>query len=111
VTVAAVLEEKLADPDEVIDCQRGSIVLAGHVIHDHKSFADLTVRDVVAKSSDVGAIKLGLRLGDERLYKYIRSFGFGEKTEVELPGRSGDYSSLPTAGQEFRLAKSPWGRK
>ncbi len=86
VTVAAVLEEKLADPDEVIDCQQGSIVLAGHVIHDHKHFGYLTVRDVVVNSSDVGAIKLGLRLGEQRLYKYIRGFGFGEKTDVELPG-------------------------
>jgi cell division protein FtsI (penicillin-binding protein 3) len=86
VTVAAVLEEKLADPDEVVDCQQGSMVLAGHVIHDHKPFADLTLRDVVANSSDVGTIKLGLRLGEEGLYKYVRSFGFGEKTEVELPG-------------------------
>jgi cell division protein FtsI (penicillin-binding protein 3) len=86
VTVSAVLEEKLANPEEVVDCQQGSIVLAGHVIHDHKPFGSLTLRDVVVNSSDVGAIKLGLRLGEKRLYKYIRSFGFGEKTEVELPG-------------------------
>jgi cell division protein FtsI (penicillin-binding protein 3) len=86
VTISAVLEEKLADPDEVVDCQQGSIVLAGHVIHDHKPFANLTLRDVVANSSNVGTIKLGLRLGEQRLYKYICSFGFGEKTEVELPG-------------------------
>jgi len=86
VTVAAVLEDKLAHPDEVVDCQMGRIVLAGHVIHDHKPFGSLSVRDVVVNSSDVGAIKLGLRLGEQRLYKYIRSFGFGEKTDVELPG-------------------------
>jgi cell division protein FtsI (penicillin-binding protein 3) len=86
VAVSAVLEEKLANPEEVVDCQQGSIVLAGHVIHDHKPFGSLTVRDVVVNSSDVGAIKLGLRLGEQRLYKYIRSYGFGEKTEVELPG-------------------------
>jgi cell division protein FtsI (penicillin-binding protein 3) len=86
VTVSAALEEKLAGPDEIINCQQGSIVLAGHTIHDHKSFADLTLTDVVVKSSDVGAIKLGLRLGEQRLYKYIRSFGFGDKSGVELPG-------------------------
>jgi cell division protein FtsI (penicillin-binding protein 3) len=86
VTAAAVLEERLAKPDEVIDCQHGSIVLAGHVIHDHESFGYLSVRDVVVNSSDVGTIKLGLRLGEQRLYKYIRRFGFGEKTDVDLPG-------------------------
>jgi cell division protein FtsI (penicillin-binding protein 3) len=111
VTVAAVLEEKLADPDEVIDCQRGSIVLAGHVIHDHKSFADLTVRDVVAKSSDVGAIKLGLRLGDERLYKYIRSFGFGEKTEVELPGEERGLLKSPNRWSGISIGEISMGQE
>jgi cell division protein FtsI (penicillin-binding protein 3) len=111
VTVAAVLEEKLADPDEVIDCQRGSIVLAGHVIHDHKSFADLTVRDVVAKSSDVGAIKLGLRLGDERLYKYIRSFGFGEKTEVELPGEERGLLKPPSRWSGISIGEISMGQE
>ena len=86
VTAAAVLEERLAKPDEVIDCQHGSIVLAGHVIHDHEPFGYLSVRDVVVNSSDVGTIKLGLRLGEQRLYRYIRTFGFGERTDVELPG-------------------------
>jgi cell division protein FtsI (penicillin-binding protein 3) len=86
VTVSAALEEKLANPREVVNCQEGSIVLAGHTIHDHKPFGDLTVTDVLVNSSDVGAIKLGLRLGEERLYKYVRDFGFGAKTDVELPG-------------------------
>jgi cell division protein FtsI (penicillin-binding protein 3) len=86
VTLAAALEEHLTNPQEVINCQEGSITLAGHVIHDHKPFGDLTVTDVLVDSSDVGAIKLGLRLGEERLYRYMHSFGFGSKTQIELPG-------------------------
>jgi len=86
ITLSAALEEGLTRPQEVIDCQMGRIVLAGHTIHDHKRFGALTVADVLAKSSDVGAIKLGLRLGAERFYRYIQSFGFGSKTEIELPG-------------------------
>ncbi|MBZ5514056.1 MAG: transpeptidase family protein [Acidobacteriia bacterium] len=86
VTVSAALEEHLASPGEVINCQNGSIVLAGHTIHDHEPYGGLTVRQVVAKSSDVGAIKLGLRLGEERLYRYIRGFGFGSPGGIELPG-------------------------
>jgi cell division protein FtsI (penicillin-binding protein 3) len=111
VTVAAVLEEKLANPDEVIDCQRGSIVLAGHVIHDHKSFADLTVRDVVVQSSDVGAIKLGLRLGEERLYKYIRNFGFGEKAEVELPGEERGLLKSPSRWSGLSIGEISMGQE
>jgi len=86
VSLSAALEEGLTTPEEVINCQEGSIVLAGHVIHDHKPFGDLTVTQVIANSSNVGAIKLGLRLGEDRLYRYIRNFGFGAKTEIELPG-------------------------
>ena len=111
VTVAAVLEEKLAGADEVIDCQQGSIVLAGHVIHDHKPFGNLTVRDVVVNSSDVGAIKLGLRLGEQRLYKYIRSFGFGEKTEVELPGEERGLLKLPGRWSGISIGEISMGQE
>lgn len=88
VTVAAALEEKLTNPDEVIDCQMGSIEVAGRTIHDHKPYGDLTVQQIIANSSDVGAIKLGLRLGDERFDHYIHAFGFGKQTGIELPGET-----------------------
>ena len=84
--MSAALEEHLTRPDEVIDCQMGKIVLARHTFHFHQPFGSLTVADVVAKSSEVGAIKLGLRLGEERLFRYIRNFGFGERTAIQLPG-------------------------
>jgi cell division protein FtsI (penicillin-binding protein 3) len=86
VTVSAALQEGLARPRDVIDCQMGSIVLAGHTIHDHKPYGDLTVEQVLVNSSDVGAIKLGLRLGSDRLYRYIQDFGFGSDTDIRLPG-------------------------
>ncbi|HMD96740.1 MAG TPA: penicillin-binding transpeptidase domain-containing protein [Terriglobia bacterium] len=86
VTVSAALEEKLTTPQEVIDCQMGSIRLANHVIHDHLRFGNLSVDDILVHSSDVGAIKLGLRLGKDRLYRYMTRFGFGEKTGIEAPG-------------------------
>jgi cell division protein FtsI (penicillin-binding protein 3) len=88
VTLSAALEEKLARPDDVIDCQMGSIVVNGLRIHDHKAYADLTVAQVLANSSDVGAIKLALRLGEERFDRYIRAFGFGSQTGIELPGET-----------------------
>jgi cell division protein FtsI (penicillin-binding protein 3) len=88
VTLAAALEEKLATPDEIIDCQHGAINVFGRTVHDHKPFGMLTVSQVMQQSSDVGAIKLGLRLGDDRFDKYIRSFGFGTQTGIELPGET-----------------------
>jgi cell division protein FtsI (penicillin-binding protein 3) len=88
VTLAAALEEKLARPDELINCQMGSITLSGVRIRDHKAFGMLTVPQILIYSSDVGAIKLGLRLGEERFDRYIRAFGFGSQTGVELPGET-----------------------
>ena len=73
-TVGAALEEGLTTPDERIDCLLGSIVVAGHRIHDHKAFSVLTVSEIMQKSSDVGAITLGLRLKEERMARYIKLY-------------------------------------
>jgi cell division protein FtsI (penicillin-binding protein 3) len=88
VTVSAALNEGLTRPDEVFDCQMGSIVVGGMRIHDHKPFGLLPVSDIIAKSSDVGAIKIALRLGEERFYKYIQAYGLGQRTGIELPGET-----------------------
>jgi cell division protein FtsI (penicillin-binding protein 3) len=88
VTISGALEEKVTRPDEMFDCQMGSIVYNGMRIRDSKPHGLLTVSDVLAESSDVGSIKIGLRLGDDRFYKYIRAFGFGQQTGIELPGET-----------------------
>src|SRR6202521_669922 len=88
VTISAALEEKLTNPDEVFDCQMGSIVYNGMRIRDSKPHGLLPVWGVLAESSDVGSIKIALRLGEERYYKYIRAFGFGQPTGIELPGET-----------------------
>jgi len=88
VTISAGLEEKVTRPDEMFDCQMGSIVINGMRIRDSRPHGMLSVADIIAESSDVGAIKVALRLGDERLYKYIRAFGFGQQTGIELPSET-----------------------
>jgi cell division protein FtsI (penicillin-binding protein 3) len=88
VTIAGALEEKVTRPDELFDCQMGSILFNGMRIHDSRPHGLLTVSDVLAESSDVGSIKIGMRLGDDRFYKYIRAFGFGQQTGIELPGET-----------------------
>ena len=88
VTLSAGLEEKITRPDEMFDCQMGSIVINGMRIRDSKPHGMLSVADILAESSDVGAIKVALRLGDDRLYKYIRAFGFGQRTGIELPSET-----------------------
>ncbi len=88
VTLSAAIDQGVTKQDELIDCQNGAIYIAGHRIRDHKAFGLLTVSQILSKSSDVGAIKVGLRLGAPKLYDYIRSFGFGQPTGVDLPGES-----------------------
>src|ERR1700687_3068810 len=88
VTISAGLEEKITRPDEMFDCQMGSIVINGMRIRDSKPHGVLSVADILAESSDVGAIKVALRLGDERFYKYIRAFGFGQQNGIGLPGET-----------------------
>jgi penicillin-binding protein 2 len=88
VTISGALEEKLTNPQEVFDCQMGSIVINGMRIRDSKPHGLLSVMDVLAESSDVGAIKIALRLGEDRFYSYIRAFGFGQQTGIELPAET-----------------------
>jgi cell division protein FtsI (penicillin-binding protein 3) len=88
VTLSSAIEEKLTRPDEVVDCQMGAIVVGGMRIRDHEKLGRITVADVLAHSSDVGAIKIGMRLGDARFDRYIRAFGFGSPTNIELPGET-----------------------
>jgi cell division protein FtsI (penicillin-binding protein 3) len=88
VTISAGLEEKITRPDEMFDCQMGSIIINGMRIRDSKPHGLLSVADIIAESSDVGAIKVGMRLGNDRFYKYIRAFGFGQQTGIELPGET-----------------------
>jgi len=88
VAFSAAIEKGLAKPDDLIDCQMGSITVAKRVIHDHKPFGTLTLADALAKSSNVAAIKLGLRVGDPAMHDYITRFGFGSRTGIELPGET-----------------------
>jgi cell division protein FtsI (penicillin-binding protein 3) len=88
VTLAAAFDQNLIRADEVFNCENGSVTVAGHLIHDHKKYGMLTVADILANSSDVGAIKIALRLGSPKFYDYIRGFGFGTPTGVDLPGES-----------------------
>lgn len=88
ITLAAAFDQGITRPAEVFNCENGAVYVAGHRIRDHKPFGLLTVSDILAQSSDVGAIKIGLRLGAPKFYDYIRAFGFGQYTGVDLPGES-----------------------
>src|SRR6201996_1786429 len=96
ITMAGAIERGLTNPNEMIDCQNGSIVVMGRLIHDHKPFGILSVSDVLANSSDVGTIKIAERMGNQRFYQTIHDFSIGQPTGIELPGENrGMLHSLP----------------
>jgi len=88
VTLSAALETTHLHPDTVINCGNGVINLFGRVIHDTHRYGALTMQQVYEKSSNIGAIQIGLKVGDRTMYQYVRRFGFGRKTGIELPGES-----------------------
>jgi cell division protein FtsI/penicillin-binding protein 2 len=88
VTYSSAIDQHLVKPDDPIDCQHGSINVFGMRIHDHESLGTITIAEALAHSSDVAAIKVGMKLGDDRLYHYIKDYGFGATTGIELPGET-----------------------
>jgi len=88
VTYSAAIEQKVVTPEDHVDCQNGSINVFGMTIRDHEKLGVVTIAEAYAHSSDVGAIKTGMKLGSERFDQYIRGYGFGSQTGIELPGES-----------------------
>ncbi|MDP8980282.1 MAG: transpeptidase family protein [Acidobacteriota bacterium] len=88
ITLSAALETTRLRPESVIPCGNGSLSLFGRVVHDHNSYSALPMEDVLARSSNIGAINVGLKVGDANMYDYIKRFGFGKTTGIALPGES-----------------------
>lgn len=101
ILAAAAIEEGVMTPTTLVYGEQGRLAVSNTVIHDHEKLGWMSFAQVVQKSSNVGAAKVGMALGEERLYRYFRAFGFGERTEIDLPGE--------TAG----LLKNPkeWGKR
>ena len=111
VTISAALEERVTNPNEIFDCQMGSIVYNGMRIRDSKPHGLLPVWGVLAESSDVGSIKIALRLGEDRFYKYIRAYGFGQQTGIELPGETRGLTKPPSRWSRVSIAAISMGQE
>jgi cell division protein FtsI (penicillin-binding protein 3)/stage V sporulation protein D (sporulation-specific penicillin-binding protein) len=111
VTAAAALNEKKVRPDSMIFCENGLWNFGGTALHDHRPFADLSVRDILVKSSNIGAAKLALSVGDQKFYEYIRRFGFGERTGIELPGEINGRIRPPQSWSKISITRIPMGHE
>jgi len=80
-------------------------------LHDHAAFGDLSVKDILVKSSNIGAAKLAVTLGDQKFYEYIRRFGFGERTGIELPGEIPGLIRSPGSWSKISITHIPMGHE
>lgn len=111
VTAACALNEKKVRPDTMIFCENGLWNYGGRALHDHKPYGEMSVQDILIKSSNVGAAKLALSVGDEKFYEYIRRFGFGERTGIELPGEIPGIIRPPQAWSKISITRIPMGHE
>jgi cell division protein FtsI (penicillin-binding protein 3) len=89
ITLSAALETTDLKPSSLINCHNGSFTMAGRTVHEaHNGFGTIPMEMVLAKSSNIGAIEVGLRVGSAKLYEYVRRFGLGARTGVPLPAES-----------------------
>jgi cell division protein FtsI (penicillin-binding protein 3) len=91
VTYSAALDAADVQPTDIVDCQGGQITLFGRTIHDDSSergLGRISVATALAKSSDVAAVKMALKVGPERFYSYIKAFGFGSRSGIQLPSET-----------------------
>ena len=84
--LAGALEEGVISPETVLNCEKGEYAIGSFIIHDSKPYGMLKVREIIKFSSNIGAIKIGQRLGAERFNYYLKRFGFGEQTGIDFPG-------------------------
>lgn len=109
VTASAAIEEKVVTPGEIIDVSAGNIRFGNRVIDDMRRNGPLSFTDVIVRSSNVGAIKVGLKLGAERMGRYIRRFGFGRPTSPDFPGESPGIVWEPSKLNDSALASVSMG--
>ncbi len=115
VTASAALEEGIVTPDEIIDTRPGYIRFGSRIIDDDHKYGVMTFEDVIVKSSNVGAIKVGLRTGIERLSRYVHRFGFGEVLARDFAGQSRglwnpgglDESGLASVSMGYQVGVTP----
>jgi len=109
VVVSGALNDGVVHLNDSFDCEQGHFAYAGRILHDHEPFGILTTESIITKSSNIGAAKIGIKLGENRLYDYACDFGFGERTGVPLPGEVGGILHPVKDWSKDSIAQIPMG--
>jgi cell division protein FtsI (penicillin-binding protein 3) len=108
--LAAALEEGVTSPKEIFFCENGSYMVGGKVIHDAQKHKWLSLKDIIKVSSNIGAAKVGRKLGKTKFHRYLSAFGFGARTGIDLPGEVSGSVPAPQDWSEVGLANISFGQ-
>ena len=111
VTASAALEEKRIAEEDVIFCENGSYKVGGRILHDHRPHGLLTFRQVIEESSNIGTVKIAQLLGPDKLYHYVKAFGFGSKLGIDLSGEISGMISPPRLWSKTSITAIPMGQE
>lgn len=110
VVISGALNDHTVTLNDMFDCEKGHFFYAGRVLHDHEPFGILSVEQIITKSSNIGAAKVGIKMGEDRLHDYIASYGFGERTGLPIPGEVVGISRPVKDWSKVSVAQIPMGQ-
>lgn len=110
-TVASALDAGTVTPDQIFDCENGKWLFHGKILHDYHPAGRLSVADIIKKSSNIGAAKIALTLGEEKLETYVRAFGFGRRLGIDLPGEEPGILRTRDLWTPLSISRIPMGHE
>lgn len=111
IIAAAAIEEGAMKPTTMVFGEHGRMSIANTVIHDHEKLGWVSLAQVIQKSSNIGAAKMGMVLGEQRLHRYLQAFGFGQRTEIDLPGEGVGLVKNPKTWSRRSVASISMGQE
>lgn len=110
VVISGALNDHTVALNDMFDCEDGHFPFAGRILHDHEPYGILSVEQIITKSSNIGAAKVGIKMGENRLHDYISSYGFGERTGLPVPGEVVGISKPVKDWSKVSIAQIPMGQ-
>ena len=111
VACSGALNEGIVNLNDQFDCENGAFLYAGRILHDSHPYGVLSVEEILFHSSNIGAAKVGLRMGPAHLYDYITRFGFGRKTGIALPGEVSGIAHPLSRWSKLSITRIPMGHE
>jgi len=111
VAVGGGLNERTVRPDTQIFCENGSFFYGGRVLRDHHGYGNLSIHDILMKSSNIGSAKIAMKMGDQKYYEYVKRFGFGERSGINLPGEVAGIVHPPQRWSKLSITRIPMGHE